>query len=1252
MQKPTSSNRKVKLKDVNTAYENVVGRLRTIRRQWRWLTFSEGLLKCLGILALVMAGTLIVLAVSVQLWQSPFSRWIRIAILLLSIGAAVYAVLRTFVLPLRQKLTDAAVASRLESTQTEAAFAAENRILSAVQLWKTLEDNRLGYAPEFVGHLIVQASRDIEQVQHKRVFQPEFRKIRRNAGIAVGGVVLLLATHFLLPTAFTGFAQAFQTLPKTLQDDQEYLKNSIQITKIQPGDIQIERGADVNVTAEIGGYLGTPVSLYYRVSDENEGQSSVKSGTLDENPLADQQLTTDNHTSAEWQSLPMHPTPMEVGRGFQGSEISTPYRATLENVVRPLQYYIAVNEVTSERYQITISNEPIVTQFQYRLNYPSYTQLQSQTLPANIGDLQVLFGTEVVFAGESNKPLQKAHIAFDASGNVPLEITERQLQSATTQLPVGGNSDSRQIPVGGNSDSRQKVPAMSEIIQGSFIARQSENYRIHITDVDGFANRNPVNRTITVFEDAVPDVNIVAPARDTVLDDAMLVELKVEATDDYGIQELQLVYRVESEGVEAINVPLKRWEGADAPSHRSVFVAYTWDVDRIGMFPGETLAYYVQALDVDDVSGPNIGKSHTYTLRFPSLSELYDAVAAEQETEQRGLEELVDEQADATGLVDTLLDKIRKSQELTLNDENLMQQVLENQKEIEETAKQLIENMKETAEEMEQNQLFDAETIEKYQELQDLMEKALSEEHKELLRKLSEALAKQQVDEQESSMAEANLSQEQFLQQLERAKSLYEQILLEQELEAAAKQAKALAERQKQLMDTLETSVGARSPRPYTSDLAEKEDRVTDEFNQLSEKLEELGTKMGELARNQENAPPQIERLADEIIRLNQFAHEHNLSEMLQATSENLRGGQNREALESGRGAEQTLVELAQGLDNALAFMEGANANETLTALQEAVESGLYLSHLHEEVLTQTNDVLVAGQADAYISNEIVRLQGLAADELSTAESITQLSSKLWELGNRQIQVPPEAIFHLNASNDALSRAARALEDRQPSLAVPIQKAALADLNQAVFELLEAMGQMNQQMGSSGFENMMEQLQQLAESQEQLNQMAQNLNQQMREQGQTPGLEQMMRQLAAQQQLIREATERIAERAEQMAQMLGSLEDVAEEMTEVEKALRQGELNEKVLDRQAQILTRMLDSLKSLQKRDVGKQRKAEVAERPETPAQEVPPLHPELLEVVRKLETTLYAKEFEDIPFQYRKQLLQYFKALSQKTQ
>ena len=1192
--------------NVNNAYENLIARLRAIRRQWWWLTFSEGLLKCIGILALVTVGTLIILTINIHAWQSPFLLWARVGILLLSVAISIYTLIRTLILPLCHRRTDAAIASRLESTQAESELASENRILSAVQLWKNLTDNRLGYAPEFIEHLIIQTDEDMKNIRHRRVFQTEFRKIKRNAGMAVAGVGLLLITHFLLPNAFTGLATAFQTLPQTLPDSQGNSKHAIQITEIQPGSVQIERGTDVNVTAKVTGHIGAPVTLYYRVGDGNEDTSTLA-----------------------WQPMPMQRT-----SDLQVPETDPPYHVTLKNVNRPLQYYINVKEVASAQYQVTISDEPIVTQFQYRLSYPAYTQLQSQTFPANTGDIQALFGTELVFTGESNKPLEKAHLAFEESDDVPLEIT----------APPPPESLVEPIEVGQIPEAIPKPPTM----RGSFVARQSGNYHIYITDVEGFTNRDPINYTLTVLRDAVPDVNIVSPARDTVLDNEMLVELQVEAADDYGIQALQLVYHVEAEGAEEINVPLKRWGVENAPVRRSVSVSYTWDVDRIGIFPGETIAYYVQALDNDNVSGPNIGKSPTYTLRFPSLSELYDSVATEQETEQQGLEELVDEQADATGLIDTLLGKIRKSQELTLNDENLMQQVLENQKQIEQTAKQLVDDMKQTAEEMEQNQLFDTETIEKYQELQNLMEKALSEEHKEILRKLSEALAKQQMNEQERSMMEANLSQEQFLQQLERAKSLYEQILLQQELEAVAKQAKALAEQQKQLMDTLETL-----PQPApTNDLAQKEDKIGEEFGKLSEKLDNLGTEMGELAENKENAPPQIERLADEIKRLNQFTKDHNLPEDLKTTSQNLRSGQNTEALESGRAAEQTLTELAQGLDNALAFMEGANANETMTAMQEAVESGLHLSHLHEEVLSKTNDLITTGQTEAYIPSEILQLQQLAAGELSTAEGIARLSNKLWELGNRQIEVPNKVIWHLNATNDALSRAARALEDRQPSLAMPIQRTALADLNQAVFELLDAMAQMNQQMGASGLENMMEQLQQLAESQEQLNQMAQNLSQQMREQGQTPGFEQMMRQLAAQQEMIREATQRLAERAEQMAQMLGSLEEVAEDMTEVEKALRQGELSDQVLNRQQQILTRMLDSLKSLQKRDVGKQRKAEVAQRPETPAQEVPPLHPELLEIVQKLEAAPHAKEFEDIPFQYREQLRRYFKALSQKTQ
>ena len=85
-------------------------------------------------------------------------------------------------------------------------------------------------------------------------------------------------------------------------------------------------------------------------------------------------------------------------------------------------------------------------------------------------------------------------------------------------------------------------------------------------------------------------------------------------------------------------------------------------------------------------------------------------------------------------------------------------------------------------------------------------------------------------------------------------------------------------------------------------------------------------------------------------------------------------------------------------------------------------------------------------------------MQSLAANELSLAAGIgPALLIKLWELGKQQMQIDPKIVWRLNEASDALGRSAKALEDRKPSLAAPIQKQGFADLNKAVSELLNAM---------------------------------------------------------------------------------------------------------------------------------------------------------------------------------------------------
>ncbi len=1199
--------------NTNRIYQTIIAKLSTIRRTWRWLIFSDSLLRWFSTLAIVMTGVLLLLYL-------PLPRLFRGGIVVISFGILIYFTFRILVLPQLRKFSHTKVAAYLEKSYPNI----ENRILSAVQLKPTLENNRLGYAHEFVEQLIRQTQDDVEKIEQKKIFQTEYSKIKRNAGIAVIAVGILVLTNFLLPSAFKGFSQTLESLPKSPMDG-----FTVQIEEVNPGNVKIKRGEDVTISAKVSGHLDAPVYVYYRLTqtDEAEEKKNIDPDFSDTEQNVENVENDLPHLveKEKWQSILMYREPTEI-----------PYIATVENIDRSLRYYISTKDKASERFQISVSHEPIVKTFQLQLNYPAYTQLPSQTLEANTGDAEVLYGTEVVLTGESNKQLSEAHLIFEDAELIKLKV---------------------------NAEAG---------IEGSFIAEQAGTYHIQIQDNEGLTNIDPLVYTLNVYKDSHPQVEIVEPGKDLVLDNDMLVQLKVEATDDYGIQALQLVHRIQKENVDDKIITLKQIPVNTSPPQTSQFITYTWDIDPIGLFPGDTLSYYVQALDTDDVSGPNIGKSRTYTLRFPTLDELYDDLATEQEAEQYGLDELFDEQSEATGVVDKLLDKIRKFKEFSHSDKKLLQQVVETQEEIKKKANELISGMEQTTEDIEKNQLFEPETIQKYQELQELMKEALSEEHQELLNKLNEALAQQQLTEQERSMTEANFNQEQFQQQLERMKSLYQQMIMQQKLEAAAKQAQDLADQQKELMDSLvnsestetetteaqQTEDSDQTQQADTSleqtelnDVAQKEDRITQESDKLSEKLNTLGNDMSEMAQSQENTAPQIQKIADEVKRLNQYTKDQNLSENLQNTSENLRNSETQDALNTGREAEQTMTELAQGLDNALEFMEGSNADQTLTAMREAVKSGLYLSHQHENVINQTRE-LVTTNMQEYLPSEVLRLQQLAGKELSTANSIDHIADKLWELGKQQMQIDPKIVWRLNESSDALKRAARALEDRQTNLALPIQRQALANLNQVIFDILNAMAQMNQQMGAGGLQDMLEQLQQLAQSQEQLNQMAQNLSQQMREQGRTPGLQQRLERLAGQQQLIREATERLAELVEEAAEMLGSLKDVAEEMGDVERKLEQGTLNDDVIEQQERIVTRMLDSLKSLQKRDVGKKRKAEVAKRPTTPSQDVVPLHPELLEIVRKLETNPNAKELENIPFQYREQLRQYFKALSQKIQ
>jgi hypothetical protein len=569
------------------------------------------------------------------------------------------------------------------------------------------------------------------------------------------------------------------------------------------------------------------------------------------------------------------------------------------------------------------------------------------------------------------------------------------------------------------------------------------------------------------------------------------------------------------------------------------------------------------------------------------------------------------------------------------------------QEQIEKTAQDLVKQMEQTAKDVEKNQLFDMETMQKYQELRQLMEQALSEEQKEILKKLSEALEKQRLSDQEKDLLSAKFNQEAFKQRLEQMIELYKKLLLQQKLEAAANQAKELVERQSKVMEKADEFANRNSelktnPKSELQDMAKQEERIGEQLKDLQDELDSISQEM-EQQRG-------YERVAKEVARLNREARDNQLTQKLQSAGAQFGQNQPRQATNEGKQALSGLKNLQQGLDNALDFMRGQNAEEAMAAIQKAIREGLYISQSHEKLMEKTN-LMFSGNEQEYIHSERQMLNSLASEELNLAEATGMLANSLWDLGKEQMMIDPKIVWTLNSAQDAITRSARALEDQKPNLAVPIQMQALSDVNQAIADLLSSLDQMNMQMSMSGLDSMLEQLQQLAENQAKLNEMAQSMSEQMRRQGQTPGMEEILKRMAFEQSLIREATERLAEKMEKMAEVLGSLQDVAKDMKEVEGDLQKGKLDHEVLDKQRQILTRMLESAKSLQKRQLSQQRKAETAT--DTTYSESPQsINPELLKTLKKLDAEMRSSDAENWPEEYRELVRLYYKALSEKAQ
>lgn len=222
--------------------------------------------------------------------------------------------------------------------------------------------------------------------------------------------------------------------------------------------------------------------------------------------------------------------------------------------------------------------EPITYDIELTYVYPAYTGLPTKTVPGTTGDISAPPGTEVQLKTRADRDVVKAAIVVD---NEPRE------------LAVSGKRD----------------------LTGKLIVTKPGSYRFRFLDKRGHTVAEGPPIPIAVEADAPPKVTLYAPAPEIEVDPRGDVTVRYDAQDDYGLQSVDLVYKIGG----APEQRLSLGHGPAAAKHASG--DYTWSMAPLGLSAGDHVTYRVEARDTDTVNGPKLGKSREQVLKVYSEAE-------------------------------------------------------------------------------------------------------------------------------------------------------------------------------------------------------------------------------------------------------------------------------------------------------------------------------------------------------------------------------------------------------------------------------------------------------------------------------------------------------------------------------------------------------------------------------------------------------------------------------------------------------
>lgn len=699
----------------------------------------------------------------------------------------------------------------------------------------------------------------------------------------------------------------------------------------------------------------------------------------------------------------------------------------------------------------------------------------------------------------------------------------------------------------------------NQLFESKKWAKKSDSYKI-LLENEHSQNKDSIAYNINVIKDEFPKVSV-----DTYNDTTLFAFIVLNGliSDDYGISNLEFVYK-KNDIQNSFAIPFNK-------NLISQNYFYQWKLDTLDIKEGESIEYFVRVWDNDGFNGRKPTQSATYAFKLPEQKEIKEKLDKQAQGAKKELDQSLEEVRDLNKQIEEIQNDLKSKENLNWQENKKINDLIKQKEKLEEAIDKISQQNKDLSKKQERFNKPNPQLQEKVEQLQKLMDDILDEETKKLYDELKKLLEEQNgSDDIEEIMDQIENKEENLQKEIERAIEMFKRLQFDYKMDEIINDLDKLSKEQENLSE-------------------ETLDKQND-LESLQEKQEELN----DLFENIQQEMDQLEELNDELKQpesLEDFSQEKSEVENEQQKSqESLEQNKRKKSSESQKNASDKMKEMKENMQDMQAGMEMTMMQENLDHLRDIVDNLVKVSFDQEQIMTDFRGV---NQSDP-------RYVTLSQEQLKLKDDAKIIEDSLLSLANRVFQIQSFVTREVDAMNDEIEASLQGLKDRRKAEATTHQQYAMTSINNLALLLDDVLQQMQQMMADAMGKPQKGQGQKqnmpgLSEIQKQLNQKIEDL----KKSGKSGRpLSKELAELAAEQELLRNQLQKIEEELGENEGGAGkNIKEAIEKMEKTEQDLVNKRITQETINRQKDILTRMLKAEDALRERELDDKREAEQAE-------------------------------------------------------